>query len=333
MLDRIDIKFFKEIVGYSNIGKETDTDINAKCPVCGDGKKSNSKRLHLYNKGTVTNVNCFNGDCEVVNKTMYSFIRDFFPDKLSEYKKATFGNTINKLKTENQGSVFSNIKIEKQKEVKPVYTQDLSPYMLHLKESSEGLLYLRNRGIGYKPDIRGKWYYGTQDLKIGDTLYKVTDSIIIPLYYEKEMYGFYSRSTKDKNFVTYMDDRNIGYKIWNWFNINLDEPVYIFEGIFDAISSGKKNIIALLGAKLPDARLKEIKYPVFVLDNDRTGILNMIEYSKLGYSCFVQPDNIKEKDFNDIWLSGRYTPTMIRELIDDNTYKGLSARNRLKLKL
>ena len=78
MLDRVDIKYFKLAVG-SNIGRETDNDISARCPICGDSsKKKNSKRLHLYTKGDITNINCFNGDCQCQNKTVYSFLRDFF---------------------------------------------------------------------------------------------------------------------------------------------------------------------------------------------------------------------------------------------------------------
>jgi hypothetical protein len=322
-LSNTDIRYFKLAVG-ENIGKETDVDISARCPVCGDSSKKSKKRLHLYNKGTVTNVNCFNGDCPVVNKTMYSFLRDFFPDLLNQYKTETFGNKIDNLKN-NSTRLKDIIKTEDNLKI---YTQDLSPYMLHLKDSDEGIMYLKNRGISYRPLSSGKWYYGTQDLKIGDIVYKITNNIIIPLYYKNEMYGFYSRGIKDKTFITYMDDRNIGYKIWNWFNVNLNEPVYIFEGIFDAISSNKSNVIALLGAKLPEDRLKEMKEPVFCLDNDKTGILNMIEYSKK-YKVFVQPKHLKEKDSNELMLNGHN----VGDIIDNNIYQGISAITRLKQKL
>lgn len=343
MIDRVDIKFFKEVV--TNIGKETDVDISGRCPICGDGSKRNSKRLHLYNKGTVTGVNCFNGDCEVHNKTMYSFLRDFFPSVLPRYKKETFSTRMNLLKdSRSQGtgnaenaenteevslkSIGKKIKAEIAETIEPdtVKTLDLSPYMLNIHDSIQGSEYLRNRGI----EPRNGWYYGTQDLKIKDTVYKITDSVIVPLYYKDKMYGFYSRSTKNKNFITYMDNENIGYKIWNFFYVDKSEPVYIFEGIFDAISSGLPNSIALLGAKLPDDRLKEFSKPVFVLDNDKTGTENMIDYAKQGYSCFVCPKNIKIKDMNEILLK---TDINLPQLIKDNVFKGISALTRLKQKL
>ena len=60
------------------------------------------------------------------------------------------------------------------------------------------------------------------------------------------MYGFYSRSIENKLFYTYMNYKNICYKICNWFNINKELPVFIYESIFDAISGGLSNSIALL---------------------------------------------------------------------------------------
>jgi hypothetical protein len=237
-------------------------------------------------------------------------------------------------KLANGGSntdVFKNITTIKEKKVKPVETQDLSPYMLPLDQSPEGVQYLSNRKIPYNDELYGKWFLGTQDLQIGEIVYKITNSVVIPLYYEDEMYGFYSRSIKDKNFITYMDDRNIGFKCFNFFNINKSKPVYLFEGIFDAISSGKTNIVALLGAKFPDARLAELSSPVFVLDNDRTGILNMIGYANKGYSVFVQPSKYKEKDMNELMIN--HPDLDISKLIDDNTFNGISAVIRLRTRL
>jgi phage pi2 protein 07 len=330
MLDRNDIKFFKLAVGLSSIGKESDIDITARCPICGDSSKNKRiKRLHLYEKNGVTNLNCFNGDCACHNKTMYSFLKDFYPSLLEQYKRENFKNTMQKLANGETDDVFSSLKEAKKQ--KDVIVQDLSPYLKDINESDDAIIYLRNRGIPYYPNKRGKWYFGYQDLKIGETNYKITDSIVIPLYYENEMYGFYSRSIKDKTFCTYMHDANIGYKIWNWFNIDKNQPVYIFEGIFDAISSGLHNIIALMGAKIPDERLKELKNPVFCLDNDKTGLMNSLDYVKKGYSVYIQPDIYKEKDMNELMLKNHVLS--IPDLIYNNTFKGISAEVRIKNKL
>ena len=332
MLDRLDVKYFKLAVGLDNIGKDSDVDINARCPVCGDSRANKrSKRLHLYIKNGVTNVNCFNGDCAVHNKTVYSFLRDFFPALIGQYKKEQFGTTVEKLARGETDDVFGQFKKTEVKKESEVLVHDLTPYLRDIAEAPEALQYLEGRGYKYKESRFGKWYYGYQDLKIGETLYKITDALVIPLYYDGQMYGFYSRSIKDKTFYTYMHDANIGYKIWNWFGIKKDQPVFIYEGIFDAISGGLPNSIALMGAKLPDDRLKELKYPVFVLDNDKTGMINSIDYARLGHQVYVQPDKYKEKDMNDLLMNHEGLDVSL--MIQQNLYSGIAAEVRLKSKL
>lgn len=331
MLDRLDVKYFKLAVGMDNIGRETDVDISARCPVCGDSHTNKrKKRLHLYQKNTVTNVNCFNGDCPVQNKTVYSFLRDFYPSLLTQYKRENFGNTMEKLAKGETEDVFGQFKKEEKKETSEVLLHDLSMYFKDIAEVPEALQYLQSRGYDYKEDRYGKWYFAEQDLKIGETLYKTTNAIIIPLYYNGQMYGFYSRNIYDKTFYTYMHDANIGYKVWNWFNINKNYPVYIYEGIFDAIAGGLPNSIALMGAKIPDDRLAELEQPVFVLDNDRTGLINSLSYSEKGHSVYIQPNIYEEKDMNDLLLNHNID---ISHMIKSNLYNGIAAQIRIKAKL
>lgn len=333
MLNRLDVKYFKLAVGADNIGKETDVDITARCPVCGDSRSNKRmKRLHLYTKGNVTNVNCFNGDCPVHNKTVYSFLREFYPTLLGQYKKENFGNTMEKLARGDTEDVFGQFKTTKDevKKESEVLIHDLTPYLKDIAEVPEALQYLEGRGYTYSESKYGKWYFGFQDLQIGETLYKITNAIVIPLYYEGQMYGFYSRSIYDKTFYTYMHDANIGYKIWNWFNINKNEPVYIYEGIFDAIAGGLKNSIALMGAKIPEDRLNELTNPVFVLDNDRTGLINSMSYSKK-YKVYIQPDIYEEKDMNDLQMN--HLNLNVSSMIQNNLYSGIAAQVRIKNKL
>lgn len=326
-MNLIDVKYFKIAVGQANIGKESATDIVARCPVCGDSQKNKrSKRLHLYEKAGETRVNCFNGDCAVTNKNMYAFLKNFYPSLFDSYKRENFQETLSSLSNKESSDVFADIKIIKEK---PVISHNLFEYFSDVKNHNDALVYLGNRGYFYNEQF-GKFYFGIQDLQIGDKLYKITNCIIIPLYFEEEMYGFYSRNISNKEFWTYMPEQNIGYKIWNWFNIDKSKEVYIFEGIFDAISSGLENVIALMGAKIPQERLNELKKPVFVLDNDKTGMLNALEYSK-NYNVYIQPDKYKEKDMNELMLNHKElnVPDMIRA----NIFTGIMAQVKIKSKL
>ena len=328
MISAVDKKYFRLAVGTENIGRETDVDIPARCPVCGDSRThKRKKRLHLYIKNGVTNIHCFNGSCAVESKTVYSFLRDFYPALLPQYKRETFGNTLEKLA---QGDVFEQFKEPKIEKESPVLTQDLSMYFKDIKDVPECLQFLKKRGLEYNEEKYGKFYYGYQDLKIGDTNYNITNSIIIPLYYKNQMYGFYSRNILNKIFCTYMNSTNIGFKIWHWFNIKKEEPVYIYEGIFDAISGGLKNSIALMGAKIPEERLQELKYPVFILDNDRTGLYNSLSYAKKAH-VYIQPEEYLEKDMNELFLN--HKDLNIQDMIKSNLYSGISAEIRIKNKM
>ena len=285
MLDPIDVRYFK--LCCPDIGKESPLDINARCPVCGDSKTNkNTKRLHLYEKAGVTLVKCFNGGCPV-NNNMYNFIKLYFPEHLHNYKREMFNKKLLEqpdLHTKNE---------QEQTTINNFNTIELEQYLDPINQDC--LDYLKSRKIQYDESKYGKWYYGSKILNINDKKYNIIDKIVIPFYYNNKIYGFYSRSIKEKNFITF--NLNEGYKIWNWFNINKEEPVYIFEGIFDAISSGKQNIIALCSLDLPRERLAELKNPIFCLDNDSTGIKKMLEYAK-DYKVLIYDKDNPYKDFN-----------------------------------
>lgn len=328
LLKDINKKFFLLAVNGARIGKRTDVAIAVRCPICGDSRKNErSTRLNLYTKSGYDDdqVSCFNGDCSCQNKTMYSFLRDFFPNLLEKYKQENFQGTMRSLA---EGDVFESFKKEEPKT--DIITQDFSSLFTPLKEVKEGIDYLTRRGYNYT-GLHGEWYFGHQNLQISDRFYNLTGSIIIPLYYSGDMYGFYSRNIHDKNFSTYMNDSNVGYKIWNWFNVDKNKTVYISEGIFDSLSTGFDNIIAAIGAKIPTDRLDELKDPVFVLDNDRTGIINSLAYAKQGYKVYIQPEKYQEKDMNELKLN--HKDLNIVDLIKENIFSGLMAEIRLKEKL
>jgi hypothetical protein len=352
-LSNTGIKYFKMAVNASEY-KTTPLDVSCRCPICGDStKKRNSKRLHLYRKGEVELINCFNQGCAAENKTVYSFLRDFYPGLLSSYKRETFTNKMEHLKTGglsglvdstivsnnpvkealstdgmSLGEMVSNKTsespiVEEKEDLPPL--MDLKPFFGPLTEDMENYLGKRQVPLNFG----GTWYRGLTDIKIGETLYQIKDYLIIPLYYGEQMYGFYSRSILEKDFKTFVTLS--GFKAWNYYNIDKKKEVYIFEAIFDAISSGLTNITANLGAKFPKERLDELDKPVFCLDNDKTGIETSIKYALEGHSVYVQPLQYKEKDFNELKLN--HPELDISKLITDNIFKGISAVSRLKTKL
>ena len=50
VLTEDEVKFFKLAVGEDRIKKESPTEIVARCPVCGDSRKSQNKAAFVYCK-------------------------------------------------------------------------------------------------------------------------------------------------------------------------------------------------------------------------------------------------------------------------------------------
>ena len=333
MISSINKKYFLTAVSGTRIGKQTDMDIAVRCPICGDSSKNErTTRLHLFHKNSKDSIKCFNGSCVLGEGTQstQSFLYNHFPKLYDNYKREAFLDRMDNFQTTDAFAEIKNEIIEKQEASSKPLIHNLFNYFNDIIEHEEALEYLLKRGFNYY-NLPYNWYFGIQDLKIGETLYKITNSIIIPLYYKDEMYGFYSRNIYNKTFYTYNPEQNIGYKLAFWFDINKNEEVLITEGIFDCLSINYKNKIALMGAKIPEERLKELKKPIFVLDNDRTGILNSINYAERGYSVYVQPNEYKEKDMNELMLN--YPNLNIYNMIKENTFTGISAIIRLKSKL
>lgn len=309
MLNPIDIRYFKMAIGQQRIKHESLQDIQAKCPICGDSKHSKSKaRLHLYEKNGVTLVNCFN-ECSCVNKPVWKFLKDYYPNLLDSYRRETFQNNLNIIKNskdtdESQEIIkddlldIPDINSSKSFE-KPPILFDLSQYF---EKSDRSYEYIKSRGLQWSPEL-GLIYSGKEALTIDDKFYNIKDFVIIPLWCGNKMYGFYSRSMKEHKFYTYIPDKNSGYKIWNYFNIDKSKSIYVFEGIFDALSAynvGITNVVACMGAKLPLDKFENCDL-IFCLDNDRTGIKNSIEYCKKGYKAIDYHNDYK--DMNEMYIN------------------------------
>lgn len=350
-MDQIDKTYFLKAIGTSPMKEISPEDISVKCPICGDSKfHSNVKRLHLYTKNGKTLVHCFNGDCPVQQRNVYSFLEEFYPTLFPQYRQEKFREKLlsGKLKeqVEENTSVkdvfnFSEIEQnwtkdtdeEKEKpkaQIADIICQDLSAYFKKI-EGTPGEAYLLSRGFTLHDLVGIPLYYANIQIKIGDTNYPLVNSIVIPMTYNGVMYGFYSRSITEKKFYTYNHEHNMGYKIWNYFNIDREKPCYIFEGIFDALSAykcGVKNVIACMGAKIPLERIKELKEPIFFLDNDKTGLVNALNYCNKGYKVVVLPEGYP-KDANEMLLQGKD----IKNIIDKYTYEGIMGVIKIRQRL
>jgi hypothetical protein len=337
VISDVNKKYFLQCIDSSSIKKNTPNEISANCPLCGDKKH----RLHLvhYKKGGYDYVHCFNSGCLVEEATtVRNFINYAKPDLLSLYNRETLKDKIKEIQNTNtDDDIFQNIQkniLKKTINEEKVIPEFILKNFIKCKNNEDCLKYLKSRHcdkFNDKYSIDNFWFSVNKFFIYNNKKVFLKDYLIVPIEGPEGWYGFYSRSIKEKKFSTFLLENKP--KFWvskpELFN-NLQNIEIITEGVFDSISSGFENTAAMLSADIPEDILQNLnKNCIIAFDNDKTGIKKAIEYSKLGFNIFV-PNDDQAKDFNDM-LSSK-TLKEIKEYILQNTYKGVIAETRLRMK-
>ena len=313
-MDLVDSKYIGVISSRLQKFKKVKVDLyNFRCPICGDSQKNKSKtRGYLYAVKADMNFRCHNCGASM---TLSNFIKTIDPVIHKQYVFERFkGN-----KT-GRGTVVEDPKFNfEAPQFKP---------KLDLPKASEVKIakqYLENRKLDST-----KFYY-TDKFKAWSNSHKKTfDSvtydeprIIIPLFYKNTLIGFQGRSlgpSKVKYITVMINDD--APKIYGLDTIRKSSPVFVTEGPFD--STFIRNSIAMCGAD-GDVGKWGISDPVWVYDNEprskeiTTRISNTINR---GDKVVIWPNNLKEKDINDMVLAGH----SVQELLESNIYNGLKAK-------
>jgi hypothetical protein len=274
------------------------------------------------------------------------FITYANPDLLTLYNKDNLQNTIKSIKTSNTTDMDILQNIKKNIENNPDEKDETHIPEFVLKEfvkcqdNPDCFKYLKSRGYDYFKDVFDDFWFSKNKFFIyNDKKVFLKDYLIIPIYTKiKEKYGwggFYSRCITEKKFSTFILQNTDKFWVSNPKLIlgeNLKNIELITEGIFDALSSGFKNTGAMISADIPESIIDKLSENcILAFDNDKTGIQKAIKYSKhkKNFRIFV-PNEDQEKDFNE--LLKEKTPEEIKEYILQNTYKGVQAETRLRMK-
>ena len=291
---------------------------NFRCPICGDTKKNKLKtRGYLYAAKTNTNFKCHNCGASM---SFNNFLKKLDTNLHKQYAMEKF----------KEGFTGKNYVVEEPKIVftKPVFTKKVNLPKASEVETAKKYLEARN--------IDASRYYYAEKFKTWVNTLKPTfesteydeDRIIIPLFYNQNLVGLQGRSIKPNpvKYITVMLDDNAP-KIYGLDNIRTDATVYITEGPFD--STFIRNAIAMCGA---DADLSNwgISDPVWIYDNEprnREIVSRIARVIEMGQKIVIWPLNIKEKDINDMVMSGHD----VQNLVESNTYTGLQATLKFNL--
>jgi transcription elongation factor Elf1 len=312
-MDLVDSKFIGLISPRLQKFKKVKADLyNFRCPICGDSQKNKSKtRGYLYGVKADVNFRCHNCGASM---TLSNFIKTLDPVVHKQYVFERFKNG----KT-GRGTVVEEPKFEFKP---PQFTPKLDlPKASEIQSAKD---YLERRSLDAK-----NFYYTPTFKRWVNTLVPKFDNIeydepriIIPLIYENQVIGIQGRSLGPNSvkYITIMFDEEAP-KVYGLDSINRKFPVYVVEGPFD--SNFVSNSVALCGSD-GDLKCLETCDLIYVYDNEPRNkeIVRRIEGCiRNDKSVVIWPNNIKEKDINDMVLAGHD----VMDVLKSSTYSGLEA--------
>ncbi len=318
-MNYIDAKYINLIsIRLDKFSKKKDNLYNFRCPYCGDSvKNKNRARGFFFLMKSDMVYKCHN--CGV-GRNLANFLKDLDVTLHDEYIMERF-----KVGLTGRGSNTANPPMAEFK--KPVFVKTPLSELQKISElnnSHPAKEYLLKRQIPEK--YLSKFYYAEDFHAWAKTDTKLKESrIVIPLMSKSgKLFGFQGRAldktAKLRYITTILDDKYV--KLFGLDSLDFDRTIYVTEGPFDSLFLS--NAIAMCGS---DVYLEKSIYRdrIFVLDNEPRNLQIVQRYDKLitaGEKVVIWPSIIKEKDINDMVISG-LNP---QEIINQNTFQGLEAK-------
>lgn len=308
---------------------------NFRCPVCNDSQKDKLKaRGYIYKRKSNFSFMCHNCGSAM---GLSGFIKYIDPYLYSEYQLESF--------------VQSNNKTE-QVDVQQFVTKPEFKHVYH-EDASDTLF---NAGAGriktFPPDFYARKYLEDRKVNLIDMWFAsdFADFIqkLVP-WNEKKIYkeprivipfkdrdgnllGVQGRAIGPSK-VKYITIKlcNDSPKIFGWNKVDISKKIYVVEGPID--STFLDNCVATMDATLTHVVpiIGIDKQYVFVYDNEPRNkqiVSNIRRTIAAGYDVCIWPENVKEKDINEMVLAGNQ-PAVIQHIIDNNTYQGIMATMKL----
>ena len=314
-MDLIDSKFIGLVSSRLQKFKRVKADLyNFRCPICGDSQKHKNKaRGYFYQVKTNTNFKCHNCGASL---SLNNFLKQIDPTLHKQY-------TMEKFK---EGHTGKNFVVEEPKFdfKKPIFHKKLDlPKASEIPIAKE---YLEKRMVDptkFYFAKKFKEWVNTQKQTF-DTIGRDESRIIIPMYdTERNLIGFQGRSLGPNSvkYITVMLNEEAP-KVYGMDSIDTEKSVYVVEGPFD--STFVKNSIALCGSDGDIEHLKAYDL-IYAYDNEPRNkeIVGRIERCiRDNKRVVIWPNNIREKDINDMVLAGHD----VQSMVESNVYDGLKAK-------
>ena len=316
-MDLVDRKYVNLISSRLQKFKQKNANLyNFRCPICGDSqKRSNVARGYLYSIKNNANYKCHNCGASMSFSNFLKTV-DLGLHKQFVMEKFKEGHT-------GKGRHTPNPKFEFETPVFKTVPKINLPLCSEVDSARE---YIENRKLD-----ASKFYYADKFKEFCNSYKKTYDTIgrdepriVIPLYQDGNLIGFQGRAIEKKSVPKYLTVmiNDSAPKIYGLDKIDNKQSVYVTEGPFD--STFVSNSIAMCGADA-DVRKWGVNDPVWIYDNEprNNEIVKRISTTiDRGERVVIWPNNIHEKDINDMVLSGHN----IMSVLESNTHTGLQAK-------
>ena len=308
---------------------------NFRCPYCGDSQKDKLKaRGYLFeNKGDVLykchNCGLATGLSQLINHVSPPLKREYVLEKFKHEPSPR------KVKEKSSEDFFKTNKT-------PTFNLDPLKHitcLTKLAQDHPARVYVQSRKIPtrqiprlYYTDTFKEWTNSIVKNKFPNVA-KDEARLIIPFFDKTgKMIAFQGRSLNPNNPVRYItikitDDE---CKLYGMERMDESKTVYVTEGPIDSLFLD--NAIAMAGSDLANScNLNSETDFVIVMDNENRNkeIVKKIEaFIEKGYSVCIWDAKIKQKDINDMILSGMSSEELHKS-IKTRTFKGLQAKMAL----
>jgi len=314
-MDLVDSKYIGLVSSRLQKFKRVKSDLyNFRCPICGDSQKHKNKaRGYFYQVKTNTNFKCHNCGASL---SLNNFLKQIDTTLHKQYclEKFKEGHTGKNFVVDEPKFDFKKPTFKKQLDIPRASEVPIAREYLEKRKLDPTKFYFTSK---FK-----KW--ANTQKQTFDNIKKDESRIIIPMYdTEGNLIGFQGRAL-GPNFVKYITImlNDNAPKIYGLEKINEREPIFIVEGPFD--STFVENSIAMCGSDV-DIRAYNWSNYIWVFDNEpRNGeIVNRISKTiDRGEKVIIWPNEIIEKDINDMVLSGHN----IMSILKSNIYSNLKAK-------
>jgi len=302
--------------------------LNFSCPLCGDSQnKKNKSRGYIYLKKDKWMYHCHNCGVSILASQLLKTIdqglySDYVLENLQSNKTESNKSFVDKLKPKKyeQSIILKDLKKVSQLPsnhiVKKFVTKRKIPTTFHHKlYACPNFMEFTNKIITNKFSK--------------DALNHDEARLLIPfINSNQEIHAFQGRAVhinSDIRYITIVIDETIP-KVYGLDTVNFNIPVRVFEGPIDSMFIS--NSISTAGGDLGSIKGFDRESLIIVYDNEPRSIETIKKLDKTinqGYKVCIWPNNIQQKDVNDMILAG-YSATEIEGIIDKNTYSNLTAK-------